>query len=57
MLRSLMIIILGGAIAWMVLRLSKTMRQIMPGDTKKPPPPFKDDQIIDAEFEDLDEEK
>jgi len=57
MLRSLMIIILGGAIAWMVLRLSRTMRQIMPGDKQETPPPFKDDQIIDAEFEDLEEDK
>ncbi|MEE9465538.1 MAG: hypothetical protein V3W14_08220 [Candidatus Neomarinimicrobiota bacterium] len=52
-----MIIILGGAIAWMILRLLRTMRQIMPGDKQKTPPPFKDDQIIDAEFEDLEEDK
>jgi len=33
------------------------MRQIMPGDKQETPPPFKDDQIIDAEFEDLEEDK
>ncbi len=57
MFRTLFIIALGGAIGWLVLRLSKTMRQIMPGDEQKTRPPFKDDQIIDAEFEDLDEDK
>lgn len=57
MFRTLFIIALGGAISWMVLRLSKSMRQIMPGDEQKTPPPFKDDQIIDAEFEDLEDDE
>ncbi len=57
MFRTLFIIALGGAIGWMVLRLTRTMRQIMPGDKQNTPPPFKDDQIIDAEFEDLEEDE
>ncbi len=57
MFRTLFIIALGAAISWMVVRLSKSMRQIMPGDDQKTPSPFKEDQIIDAEFEDLEEDE
>ncbi len=57
MFRTLFIILLGVAISWLVLRLTKTMRQIMPGDEQKTSSPFKDDQIIDAEFEDLEDDK
>jgi hypothetical protein len=57
MLRSLLIIALGAAITWLVLRLTRTFRRIMPGDHQESPPPYRDDQIIDAEFEDLDEDQ
>ena len=40
----------------MILRLTNTMRQIMPGESKKKPPPIEGRNITDAEFEDLDQE-
>ncbi|MCH8836752.1 MAG: hypothetical protein IIA60_02995 [Candidatus Marinimicrobia bacterium] len=57
MLRSLLVIALGAAITWLVLRLSRSFRRIMPGKHQDLPPPYRDDQIIDAEFEDLDEDQ
>ncbi len=57
MLRSLLIIALGAAISWLVLRLSRTFKRIMPGEHTESPPPYRDDKIIDAEFEDVDEEQ
>lgn len=57
MLRSLLIIALGAAISWLVIRISRTFRRIMPGEQKESPPPYRDDQIIDAEFEDVDEDQ
>ncbi len=57
MLRSLLIIALGAAISWLVIRISRNFKRIMPGKHKESPPPYRDDQIIDAEFEDLDEDQ
>ncbi len=57
MLRSLLIIALGAALSWLVVRLSRTFKRIMPGNHQESPPPYRDDQIIDAEFEDLDEDQ
>ncbi len=57
MLRSLLIIALGAAITWLVLRISRTFKRIMPEEHQESPPPYRDDQIIDAEFEDVDEDQ
>ena len=57
MLRSLLVIALGAAITWLVLRLSRSFRRIRPGEHQDLPPPYSDDQISDAEFEDLDEDQ
>lgn len=53
MFRSLLIIILGGALAWLILHLIRTLRQIMPGEPPKPATPIPNEKIIDAEFEDV----
>ena len=53
MFRSLLIIILGGVLAWLILRLIRTVRQIIPGEPTKPVDPFQNEKIIDAEFEDV----
>ncbi len=57
MLRSLLIMALAAAISWLILRLSRTFKRIKPGEHQESPPPYRDDQIIDAEFEDLDEDQ
>ena len=53
MFRSLLIIILGGALAWLILHIIRTVRQIMPGEPGRPAAPIQNEKIIDAEFEDV----
>ncbi|MCH7858299.1 MAG: hypothetical protein IID14_01205 [Candidatus Marinimicrobia bacterium] len=56
MFRSLLIIILGGVLAWLILHLIRTVRQVMPGEPAKPADPFQNEKIIDAEFEDVEQD-
>ncbi len=57
-MRSLVIIVLGGLLAWLILHLIETVKQIMPGDQKTPDKSFKPDaEIIDADFEEVEEKK
>jgi hypothetical protein len=55
MFRSLLIIILGGLLMWLILRLSRTLQDAVPrrGEADKSPTPLENDKIIDAEFEDI----
>ena len=55
-MRSLLIIILGGLLVWLILRLSRTLKEFMPGEHRKKPSPLGNKKIIDAEFEDITEE-
>ena len=55
MFRSLLIVFLGGLLAWLILRLVRTVREVMPGtgdESASATPP--DEKIIDAEFEEID---
>jgi len=59
MFRSLLILFLGGLLAWLVLKLVQTIQIMMPrGENvrKKSSLPLGGKKIIDAEFEDLDSE-
>ena len=55
MIRTLLIIVLGGLLAWLILHLSRTLKEVMPGQTREQSPSLKDRKIIDAEFEDVTE--
>ncbi len=55
-MRSLLIILLGGLLVWLILRLSRTLKNFMPGEPRKKPSPLGNNKIIDAEFEDVTEE-
>ncbi len=55
-MRSLLIILLGGLLVWLILRLSSTLKEFMPGEPRKKPSPLGSKKIIDAEFEDITEE-
>ena len=58
MLRSLLILILGGVLAWLIFRLTRTLREVMPpNEERKPASPLGGKKIIDAEFEDVDKGK
>ncbi len=54
--RSLLVLLLAVAIGWLVLRLLRTLGQIMPGQSRKRAEPKVDRKIIDAEFEDVTKE-
>ena len=57
-MRSLVIIVLGGLLAWLILHLIETVKQIMPGDQKTPDKIYKpDSEIIDADFEEVEDKK
>jgi hypothetical protein len=57
MLRSLLIIILGGLLMWLILRLSRTLQDAVPrrGTAEDGRAPLENDKIIEAEFEDIKE--
>ena len=55
-MRSLLIILLGGLLVWLILRLSRTLKEFMPGELRKKSSPLGNKKIIDAEFEDVTEE-
>jgi hypothetical protein len=55
-MRSLLIILLGVVLVWLILRLSRTLKEFMPGESRKKPSPLGNKKIIDAEFEDITEE-
>ncbi|UCH63837.1 MAG: hypothetical protein JSU77_05175 [Fidelibacterota bacterium] len=55
-MRSILIILLAGLLVWLILRLSRTMKDFMPGEPRKKPSPLGNKKIIDAEFEDVAEE-
>ena len=53
-MRYLVIIVLGGLLAWLILHLIETVKQIMPGDEQTPEKAYKtDSEIIDADFEEV----
>lgn len=52
-MRSLLIILLGGILVWLIFRLGRTVREVMPGESRKQTSPLGDKKIIDAEFEDV----
>ena len=57
-MRSLVIIVLGGLLAWLILHLIQTVKQIMPGDQVSTDNSFKSDtEIIDADFEEVEGEE
>ena len=56
MLRSLLVILLGGVLAWLILRLSRTLKEVVPGEDRRRPSPLGGKKIIDAEFEDVTKE-
>jgi len=55
MIRTLLIIVLGGLLAWLILHLSRTLKEVMPGQQREQSSPLNDKKIIDAEFEDMTE--
>ena len=57
MFRSLLIIILGGLLAWLILRLIRTVGEIMPGEPTKSASSVRHEKIIDAEFEDVESDE
>ncbi|UCD38533.1 MAG: hypothetical protein JSW54_03385, partial [Fidelibacterota bacterium] len=57
MFRSVLIIILGAVLAWLILRLTRTVKDVLPGESKRRPSPLGGKKIIDAEFEDVTEEE
>ncbi|MFC1543598.1 hypothetical protein ACFL4K_03555 [Candidatus Neomarinimicrobiota bacterium] len=56
-MRSLLIIILGGLLVWLILRLSRTVKDVMPGKPREQSSPISDTKIIDAEFEEVNKEE
>ena len=56
MFRTLLIFIVGGILAGMVMRLIRTVSNVLPRDEKQDKKPLTKGKIIDAEFEDLDED-
>ncbi|MFC1481486.1 hypothetical protein ACFL6E_04475 [Candidatus Neomarinimicrobiota bacterium] len=57
-MRSLVIIVLGGLLAWLILHLIETVKQIMPGDQNSVDKSYKSDsEIIDADFEEVEDKK
>ena len=56
MFRSLLVIILGGVLAWLILRLTRTIKEGPQGESKADASTLGNKRIIDAEFEDVDEE-
>lgn len=57
MLRALLVFIIGGILFKTVMRLLKTMQNALPGDEQHKDVPVAKGKIIDAEFEDLDEDE
>ncbi len=55
MIRTLLIIVLGGLLAWLILHLSRTLKEVMPGQPREQSSPLNEKKIIDAEFEDVNE--
>ena len=55
-MRSLLIILLGVLLVWLILRLSRTIKEVLPGESRKRSSPLSNKKIIDAEFEDVTEE-
>jgi hypothetical protein len=41
---------------WLILRLSRTIKEVLPGKPRKSSSPLGNNKIIDAEFEDVTEE-
>ncbi|UCH10914.1 MAG: hypothetical protein JSU61_03240 [Fidelibacterota bacterium] len=57
MFRSLLVIILGGVLAWLIMRLTRTLKEgPMVRESKREATPLGGKKIIDAEFEDVDED-
>lgn len=56
MLRTLLIFIVGVILFKMVARLLNTVQSALPGDEPHKDDPLPKGKIIDAEFEDLDED-
>lgn len=57
MLRALLVFIVGGIMFGMIMRLLKTVKSVLPGDGQHKDAPVTKGKIIDAEFEDLDEDE
>ncbi len=57
MFRSLLVIIIGGIVIWLIIRLSLMMKDALPGAPRKRSSPLKEGRIIDAEFEDITKEE
>ncbi|MFB0515624.1 MAG: hypothetical protein ACETWG_03360 [Candidatus Neomarinimicrobiota bacterium] len=57
MFRSLLIILLGGLVIWLIFRLTRTLKEVLPGESRKRPSALEDRKIIDAEFEDVTKEE
>lgn len=53
-MRVFVIVVLGGLLAWLILHLVETVKQIMPGDQDAADKSYKSDSdIIDADFEEV----
>lgn len=55
-MRSLLLILLGVLLVWLIFRLSRTLREVLPGEPRKRSSLLGNKKIIDAEFEDVTEE-
>ena len=57
MSRPLLIFIIGGILVWAVMRLLRTLTEALPKDKSEKKSEVGRGKIIDAEFEDLDEDE
>ena len=56
--RALLVLVLAAAIGWLVLRLLRTLGQVLPGEgVADRAEPKEERKIIDAEFEDVTKEE
>ncbi len=47
-MRYLVIIVLGGLLAWLILHLIETVKQIMPGDEQTPEKAYKTEAVCET---------
>ena len=55
-MRGILLLIVGALLARLLLRLIRTLRSALPGDAAQKDVPLKKGKIIDAEFEDVDQD-
>ena len=58
MFRSFLVMVLVGLVVWLIVRLVGSVKKILPDEPgKSSSAPLEDKKIIDAEFEDVEQEE